>query len=121
MTPEASANATLRVSSADAKPADIQSALEALEGKSFKTTYTSLEDFKALEKEAWEKSDGAATVYTLSRIWYSGQSDFTVKPRALYFQKEEEGGKEVENPELEKRLFTDVPKQSLSEVLRDLL
>jgi len=117
LTPDASANATLRVSSADAKPSDILSALEKLEGKSFRTSYTPLEDFKALEKEAWDKSDPAATVYTLSRIWYSGQSDFTVKPRALYF----EDGKEVEKPELEEQLFKDVPKQNLEAVLRDLL
>lgn len=119
LTPEASANATLRVSSVDAKPADFQSALEKLEGnKSFKTSYTSIEDFKALEKEAWDKSDPSATVYTLSRIWYDGQSDFTRKPRALYLQPD---GTEAEKPELASQLFKDVPKRELEDVLKGLL
>lgn len=118
LTPDASANATLRVSSADAKPADFLSALERIEGRSFKVSYTPMDEFKALENAAWDKSDPAATVYTLSRIWYDGQSDFTRKPQALYLQTD---GKEVEKPELASELFRDVPKRDLEAVLRDLL
>lgn len=117
LTPDASANATLRVSSFDAKPAELKGALEKLEGKSFDTTYTPLDEFKQLEEKAWADNDPAATVYTLTRIWYEGGSDFTKKPRAVYV----EGDKEEENKGLEEQLFKDVPRRSLEDVLKTLL
>lgn len=117
LTPDASANTTLRVSSVDAKPADFLAALEKLENKQLQTSYTSLDDFRAREAAAKEKEDPALTVYTLSRIWYSGQSDFTKKPKALYYR----GGKEEEDADLAGQLFKDVPKQNIEEVLKSLL
>ena len=117
LTPDASANATLRVSSVDAKPADFLAALEKLENKQLQTSYISLDDFKAREAAAKEKEDPALTIYTLSRIWYSGQSDFTRKPKALYYR----GGKDEEDAHLAGLLFKDVPKRAIEEVLRDLL
>lgn len=117
LTPDASANATLRVSSVDAKPADFLAALEKLENKQLQTSNISLDEFKAREAAAKEKDDPALTIYTLSRIWYSGQSDFTKKPKALYYR----GGKEEEDAQLAGQLFKDVPKRGIEEVLRDLL
>ena len=117
LTPDASANATLRVSSLDVRPADLEIALRKIEGKPIKTRYTSLDDFKKLEKEEWENQSAGATVYTLSRIWYEGGSDFTRKPRALYF----EDGRELQDDSLASQLFKDVPRCSVQDVMREIL
>lgn len=34
--------------------------------------YTPLEELRQLEKQAWEKGDPSATIYTLRRIWTEG-------------------------------------------------
>ena len=117
LTPEASVNATLRVSSIDSKPAEMLDTLQKVEGKPVKARYTSLDDFKRIEHEDWEKDPSGATVYTLSRIWYEGGSDFTRKPRALY----QRNGLKVEDKALESQLFQDVPRRNLEEVMRELL
>lgn len=117
LTPEASANATLRVSSIDAKPSEIISALESIENKKIKTTYITPEEFRKAEEKAWSEEAPNATVYTLTRIWYEGGSDFTKKPRALYLR----NGEEVEDNKLEEQLFKDVPKLDTKSVLQTLL
>lgn len=117
LTPEASANATLRVSSIDAKPSEIISAIEAIENKSIKAEYVPVADFKQQEEKAWAEEAPNATVYTLTRIWYEGGSDFTKKPRALYLR----DGKEVEDKRLEEQLFKDVPKPDTQTVIKSLL
>lgn len=117
LTPEASANATLRVSSIDAKPSEIIAALETIENKKLKTEYVTLEEFRKAEEKAWSEGAPDATVYTLTRIWYEGGSDFTRKPRALYLR----DGNEEEDKRLEDQLFRDVPKPDTHEVLQPLL
>lgn len=117
MTPEASANATLRVSSIDAKASEIISAIEAIEGKSIEASYIPAAEFRQEEEKAWAAGAPNATVYTLTRIWYEGGSDFTKKPRALYLR----DGQEVEDKQLEEQLFKDVPKPDTQAVLRTLL
>jgi hypothetical protein len=117
LTPEASANATLRVSSIDAKPSEIISALESIENKKIKTTYITPEEFRKAEEKAWAEGAANATVYTLTRIWYEGGTDFTKKPRALYLS----DGKEVEDKALDQQLFKDVPKLDTKTVLKTLL
>jgi hypothetical protein len=117
LTPEASANATLRVSSIDNTASEIISAISSIANKSIQATYIPLEEFKKQEETAWKEEAPNATVYTLSRIWYEGGSDFTKKPRALYLK----DGKEVEDKQLEEQLFKDVPKPDLKTVLKALL
>ena len=117
LTPEASANATLRVSSIDAKPSEIISALESIENKKIETTYITPEKFRKAEEKAWSEGAPNATVYTLTRIWYEGGSDFTKKPRALYLR----DGKEVEDKASEEQLFKDVSKLDTKAVLDTLL
>jgi hypothetical protein len=117
---EASKNATIRVSSIDAKPSEMLVALKKIEGNdNIKARYTSLEEFKKFEQEAWEKAPESATVFTLTRIWFEGGSDFTKKPKAVYL--DVESGKEVEKEELAKELFKDIQKEPLEDVLRPLL
>lgn len=115
LTPEAAKNAMLRVSSIDATPDEIQSAVSSIVGHPLTSKYTPLSEFKKLESEAWEKGD--ATVYTLTRIWFEGGSDFTRRPRATYFR----DGKWVEDKGLEKALWRDVEKKKVEEVLKPLL
>ena len=53
----------------------------------------------------------------MPRIWYEGGSDFSRRPRAVYFV----GGREVEDKEREGELFRDVPRKSLEDVVREVL
>ena len=105
------------MSSIDAKPSEIVAAIETIENKPVKTTYVPAEEFRQQEEKAWAEEAPNATVYTLTRIWYEGGSDFTKKPRALYLR----DGKEVEDKKLEEQLFKDVPKPDIKEVLKSLL
>lgn len=120
LTPEKSRNATLRVSSVNAKPDEMLQAVQKIESSNRKVQprYTDLDQFRELEREAWEKTPDAATVLTLTRIWFEGGSDFTRKPNALYY---DESGKEHENAELSRDLFQDVPQRPLDEVLREIV
>ncbi|KAJ3048558.1 hypothetical protein HK097_010433 [Rhizophlyctis rosea] len=117
LTPEASENATLRVSSFTAKPANLQVASEKVLGKKLETQYVSLDEHRATEKQKWEEKDPWATGYTLLRLWYEGRSDFSRKPKALYLV----NGKEVEDKEKESQLFRDVPQRPLEEVITEIL
>ncbi|KAL7004138.1 hypothetical protein EMMF5_006315 [Cystobasidiomycetes sp. EMM_F5] len=117
LTPEASRNATLRVASINAKPAEQLTAFEEILGKKLDVSYTPLEEFRQLEQQAWAKSQPDATVYTLTRIWYEGGSDFTRKPVAVYLR----DGQEVEDENLSQQLFKDVPKNSLVDVIKSVL
>lgn len=117
LTPEASTNATLRVSSVDAKPSELVEAVKVVEKKDIKLQSVSLDEFRKEEAKAWEQTPATATVFTLTRIWYEGGSDFTKKPRALYYR----DGKEVEDKTLESQLFKDVPKEDVATVLGQIL
>lgn len=68
LTPEASKNATLRVSSADSKPAELLEAIRKVAGKELEVKYKTLDDLREEEKRAWEEKNPSATVYTLTRI-----------------------------------------------------
>ncbi|EJU04125.1 NADP-binding protein [Dacryopinax primogenitus] len=117
--PETTKNATLRVSSFTAKPAELLKGFESVLGKKLNTIYTPLDELRKLEKEKWAEKDPYATVYTLNRIWYEGGSDFSRKPVALYL--DEKTGEDVEDEERSKHLFEDVPKRSLEEVIKEIV
>lgn len=107
----------MRVASINAKPAEQLTAFEEILGKKLDVSYTPLEEFRQLEQQAWAKSQPDATVYTLTRIWYEGGSDFTRKPVAVYLR----DGQEVEDENLSQQLFKDVPKNSLVDVIKSVL
>ncbi|KZT61964.1 NAD(P)-binding protein [Calocera cornea HHB12733] len=117
--PETTKNATLRVQSFTATPAELQKGFENVLGKPLKTIYTPLDTVRKVEKEKQEAKEPAAVVYTLNRIWYEGGSDFSRKPVALYL--DEKTGEDVEDPEKSKDLFKDVPKRSLEEVIKEII
>jgi len=117
--PETSKNATLRVSSFTAKPAELQKAFETVLGKPLKPIYTPLDELRKVEKQKVEEKDPSATGYILSRIWYEGGSDFSRRPVALYL--DEKTGQDVEDPERSKDLFKDVPKRPLEEVINEII
>jgi hypothetical protein len=41
-------------------------------GTKWYLSYTSLDELKTLEKDAWESGDSLAAIYTLRRIWTEG-------------------------------------------------
>lgn len=54
-------------------PAEILAEFERqTSGDKWTVTYTSLEQLKSLEKEAWDSNSPPATVLTLRRIWTEG-------------------------------------------------
>lgn len=73
--PEASRNRALKVNSFTTTPSEIATEFERQTGgDKWDVTYTSLEELKTLEKEAWAGGSPMATVFTLSRIWTEGST-----------------------------------------------
>lgn len=72
--PEASMNKALKVQSFVKTPREILAEFESQTGAKFDVTYTNMDDIKAEEKKAWEKSDPAAATFTLRRIWAQGKT-----------------------------------------------
>ncbi|KAL1959241.1 hypothetical protein VTO42DRAFT_2747 [Malbranchea cinnamomea] len=71
--PEQSRNRALKVNSFTTTPAEILAEFERQTGgDKWSVTYTSLEQLKSLEKDAWATGSPAATVLTLRRIWTEG-------------------------------------------------
>ncbi|KAF2444242.1 NAD(P)-binding protein [Karstenula rhodostoma CBS 690.94] len=69
-TPVQGSPKTLKVNSFTATPREILAEFERQTGKSWSVGYTSLEELRRLEGDAWERGDG--TRYTLRRIWTEG-------------------------------------------------
>ncbi|GAM37360.1 isoflavone reductase family protein [Talaromyces pinophilus] len=70
--PTASRNRALRVNSFTTTPKRILAEYERQTGTNWDVSYTSLDDLKKLEKNAWESGDSLAAIYTLRRIWTEG-------------------------------------------------
>jgi hypothetical protein len=62
----------LKVNSFTATSDDILAEFERQTGAKWTVEYTSLEELKGLEREAWERGDPLATSVTLRRIWLEG-------------------------------------------------
>ncbi|KAF2497396.1 putative isoflavone reductase family protein [Lophium mytilinum] len=70
--PDVSRNRALKVNSFTATPDQILAEFERQTGKKWEASYTPLDKLKQLEKEAWDKGDPIATLFTLRRIWTEG-------------------------------------------------
>ena len=73
--PEESKNTALKVNSFEATSNEVVKEFEKqINGQSWDVSKTSLEELKKMEKEAWEKKDPGAGLYTLKRIWTEGKT-----------------------------------------------
>ncbi|PGH27550.1 hypothetical protein AJ80_00791 [Polytolypa hystricis UAMH7299] len=73
--PTQSRNRALKVNSYTTTPSEILAEFERQTGGekwNNNVTYTPLDELRELEKQAWETSSPAATVFTLRRIWTEG-------------------------------------------------
>jgi hypothetical protein len=61
-----------KVNSFTTTPDGILQEFERQTGAKWAVQYTSLDELRRLETEAWEKENPLATVYTLRRIWTEG-------------------------------------------------
>ena len=72
---EATKNKALKVNSFTATPKEIVAEFEKQTGgQSWDVSYTSLDQVKEWEQQAWAKQDPLAGVFTLKRIWTEGQT-----------------------------------------------
>jgi uncharacterized protein YbjT (DUF2867 family) len=72
---EATKNKALKVNSFTATPKKIVAEFEKQTGgQPWDVSYTSLDELKELEHEAWAKQDPGAGVFTLKRIWTEGKT-----------------------------------------------
>lgn len=73
--PEAGKNKALRVNSFTATPKEIVAEFEKQTGgERWQVAYTSLDELKQLEQQAWEKESPAAGLFSLRRIWTEGKT-----------------------------------------------
>jgi hypothetical protein len=70
--PVESRNRALKVNSFTTTPKDILAEFERQTGATWQVSYTSLDELRALEKEAWVNGDPTAAGITLRRIWTEG-------------------------------------------------
>jgi hypothetical protein len=70
--PAASRNRALRVCSFTTTPHAILAEYERQTATKWSVDYTSLEDLKTLENNAWAAGDPLASIFTLRRIWTEG-------------------------------------------------
>jgi hypothetical protein len=70
--PEASRNRVLIVNSFTTTPKEILAEFEKQTGNKWSVEYTSLDELKELEKQAWEQGQPFAGGLTLRRIWTEG-------------------------------------------------
>ena len=71
---EATKNKALKVNSFTTTPKEIVAEYEKQTGEKWEVSYTSLDELKELERQAWEKQDPRAGGLTLRRIWTSGRT-----------------------------------------------
>ncbi|PWY67104.1 NAD(P)-binding protein [Aspergillus sclerotioniger CBS 115572] len=69
---DAARNRALKVNSFTTTPAEILTLFENQTASDWTVEYTSLDELRAFEKEAWDKGAPEATLYTLRRIWTEG-------------------------------------------------
>jgi hypothetical protein len=62
----------LKVNSFTATPKQVLGEFEKQTGAKWEVSYTSVEDLKKAEQEAWKNDSPFKTVYTLRRIWTEG-------------------------------------------------
>lgn len=72
MTPTTAHERILKVNSFTTTGKEALAEFEKQTDSTWNVQYTSLEKLKELEKEAWERGDALATVFTLRRIWTEG-------------------------------------------------
>ncbi|KAK5713310.1 hypothetical protein LTR17_017680 [Elasticomyces elasticus] len=70
--PEEARNKALKVNSFTASGKEVLAEFEKQTGEKWNVKFTPVNELKRLEKEAWEKENPMATVYTLRRIWTEG-------------------------------------------------
>lgn len=70
--PEVCDGKAVKVNSFTTTPGEILAEFERQTDSKWKVNYTSLEDLKRYEIEAWEKENPIASLYTLRRIWTEG-------------------------------------------------
>lgn len=88
--PDAARNKALRVNSFTATPKQIAAEFEKQTGESWELGFTSLEELKRIEKQAWASNDPRAGPMTLRRIWTEGGTLYDERDNGLI---EMEGGK----------------------------
>lgn len=72
--PEASENRAVLVHSFVATPAELLSEYERQTGRPWKVSYTSMEELKKIEEDAWAAEHPVASIFTLRRIWAEGKT-----------------------------------------------
>lgn len=72
--PECCDRKAVKVNSFTTTPHEILSELQRQTESKWKVSYTSLDDLKKFEGEAWEKGNPLASIYTLRRIWTEGST-----------------------------------------------
>ncbi|KAK1820054.1 hypothetical protein LTR12_005495 [Friedmanniomyces endolithicus] len=81
--PEAVRNRAIRINSFTATAHEVLAEFEKQTGAKWDVSYTSLEELKKSETEAWESGKPFATVYTLRRIWTEGGTLYEKRDNAL--------------------------------------
>lgn len=96
-TPTDSYERILRVNSFTTTGKEALGEFEKQTGGKWDVSFTSLEELKRFEKEAWEKSDPLATVFTLRRIWTEGGTLYDERSNELVgFEGEETLAEQVQ-------------------------
>ncbi|KAK1818038.1 hypothetical protein LTR12_007563 [Friedmanniomyces endolithicus] len=81
--PETVRNRAIKVNSFTATAHEVLAEFEKQTGAKWSVSFTSLEELKELEKEAWESEKPFATVYTLRRIWTEGGTLYKERDNSL--------------------------------------
>ncbi|CAK7244470.1 MAG: hypothetical protein STHCBS139747_006011 [Sporothrix thermara] len=72
--PEATANRAVLVHSFVATPHEMLKEYERQTGRPWTVTYTSLDELKKIEEDAWAAQHPVASIFTLRRIWAEGKT-----------------------------------------------
>lgn len=72
--PEASDNRAVRVQSFVASPAELLAEYERQTEQTWKVAYTSLDELRRIEDDAWVAGHPVASIFTLKRIWAEGKT-----------------------------------------------
>ncbi|TKA50687.1 hypothetical protein B0A55_13353, partial [Friedmanniomyces simplex] len=81
--PEEARDRALKVNSFTATGHQVLAEFEKQTGGKWSVSYTSLDELKGMETEAWEKGEPFATVYTLRRIWTEGGTMYKERDNGL--------------------------------------
>ncbi|CAK7207311.1 hypothetical protein SEUCBS139899_010121 [Sporothrix eucalyptigena] len=81
--PEASDNRAVRVQSFVASPAELLAEYERQTEQKWTVTYTSMEELKQIEEEAWAAEHPVASIFTLKRIWAEGKTLYEMTDNAV--------------------------------------